>query len=257
MKKIFIFLLGVAAIISCKKGTINVGKCKVSRVIHFSNGSYDTTFTVYSGDSILTKVTYSNYPSVLTYSYIKSGNQYLMKRYTDGVEDLDGFFTLNTQGLIDTNRVTHIPSMLFNNKTKCYYNADGYATRIITDYTNYVNDVKYYYSGGNYSYWIYDFYDNVTPANTRRDSVVFEYYLDKPKLAGRNALEDKYGKLEKNLVKKFTFYNTSSGTVRKTYDYAYITDSKGLVTRQFFTAIDQPSGVITSKDTTDYEYICN
>ena len=88
--------------------------------------------------------------------------------------------------------------------------------------------------------------------------MVFEYYLTKPKLAEKYGFESKYGKLEKNLFKKWSFYNLLAGNVlRKTYEYEYLTDANGYVTRQVFISKNQPGDVVTGTDTTYYQYICD
>jgi len=257
MKKL-LFILSVAVLAGCNKNddkVVQPGEFRMSKSIHIGNSNTDTTYYTYSGDDASYKVSYSNTPSIYNNVYTKNGSQYDLAFYTNSTKTHEGFSHLTASGFIDTGRVTNLSTMLFNNRDKIYYDANNYATRIITAYNGYTNDIKKFYSGGNYSYWIYDLL-RTNPLDNTKDSVVFEYYLDKPKLTEFYMFESKYGKLEKNLVKKRSTYDLlNSGALKRTYDYQYLTDANGLVTRQVLIIKDQPGNVITSNDTTYYEYV--
>lgn len=258
MKNVF-FALIVLFLISCKKdGTIiNTSDCKLYRVVHHRYGDIDTTLFSYSGDNISYKATYSYSPIVSTIYYTKSGSQYLYKSYNNGVQKFDGVYLINSQGLLDSARFTNLTTLL-STSAKYYYNGDNYLMHAYSFYNTYANDVKYYINNGNYNYWIYNYYDLVTPSNSTRDSITFEYYLDKPKVIEIYVLESKVGKLEKNLVKRRLYYDLfNSNTLRRTYDYEYLTDANNFVTRQILTIKNQPGDILVSKDTTNYEYTCN
>lgn len=259
MKKLF-FILSILAMTACKKEnnstTLN---CKLSRIIHKTTGYTDTTVFTYSGDDVSYVTKYSNGSTNYIYHFTKSGAQYNVNIYWDSIHKYTGVYTLNGQGLFDSTFLLNLSTSVLNDWTKNYYNANGNVIRAVSNYTSYENDVKYYYnSDGNYSYWIYDFYDYRPSPAPYRDSVVFEYYTDKLKLAERSLFEKKYGNLEKNLVKKRSTYATLSGNVLKsTYDYEYLTDAKGLVTREIWTYRTQPGNVLSRSDTTYFEYNCN
>lgn len=258
MKKIII-ICSILIVVACKKDNPikTVISCKLAKKIHVTSTYSDTSVYTYTGENIMYTFKYSNSPVNRVYNYTKSGNKYLFNIYSDGVLSLDGFYTLNSNGFIDSSYSEHTPSMLLNSSGKNYYDANNYTTRAIGYYTSYINDIKYFYNNGNYSYWIYDLIYPSTPANNSRDSIVFEYYLDKPKKSVTTLFEEKYGNLTKNLVKKWSFYNTlSSNSLKRTLEYDYLTDADGIVTRQILISKDQPGNVITSSDTTYYEYIC-
>ncbi|MFN8297404.1 MAG: hypothetical protein U0T69_14495, partial [Chitinophagales bacterium] len=243
----------------CGKDKTTELTCKLSKSIHITSGYSDTTIYTYSGDDLIYTVKYSNSSTLYTYKYIKSGSQYNYEIYYDAVKKYDGFARLNAQGKIDTTRVTNLTTTLFNNRNRSYYDIDGKVLRAISNYNLYENDVKYYYTpDGNYAYWIYDFYDyRPMPVDTK-DSVVFEYYTDKLKKAEKFGFESKFGNLEKNLVKKRYYYDLfNSGNLRRTYEYEYLTNADGFVTREIWIIKNQPGDIETRRDTTYYEYICN
>ncbi|MCC6584894.1 MAG: hypothetical protein IT271_14410 [Chitinophagales bacterium] len=262
MKKFIFVLIVFTTIIGCKKeNSLVTLNCKLSKVIHIvSGGSTDTTTYSYTGDDMSYTTKYSSDPTTInTYSYTKAGGQYTYEILKNGVLAYDGIARLNAQGKIDSTRVTYLATMLFNNRNRSYYDTDGKVLRAISNYNTYENDVKYYYtSDGNYAYWIYDFYDFRPVPAPSKDSVTFEYYLDKPKKAEKFGFERKFGNLEKNLVKKRYYYDLlNSGTLKKTYEYEYLTDANGLVTREIWTVKNQPGNIETRRDTTYYQYTCN
>lgn len=259
MKNTSILLLLIVFNIGCKKSETTLSSCKVSKkMTHYSSGYTDTTIYSYSGDDYTQYTTYSNSSSTYLAKYLKNSGQYDVEYYYDGSLGMSGFITLTPSGLFDTSRVTNLSSSTFNNRTKNHYDTDGYMTRSVNNYNNYENDVKYFYSGGNYSYWIYDFTHFLNPSLSTKDSIVFEYYNDKLKLTELYLTESKYGKLEKNLVKRRLYYNLlAAGVLRQTYDYEYLTDGNGLVTRQIWTVRNQPGNTVTRSDTTYFEYVCD
>lgn len=257
MKRIY-YVIAVVAIISCKKeSNKSVLDCKLSKVIHTRNGSSDTTLYTYSGDNLSYTTRYSTSSTLYKYEYTKNGNQYDIKIYWDSVQHLYGTAFLNSQNLLDSTFLYNIINSNYNNRDKNYFNSDGYITRAISNYNTYENDIKYFYNNGNYSYWIYDLYDLPSLVNSQKDSIVFAYYLDKPKVAERYVFDRKYGIIEKNLVKSRSYYDLlNGGQLRLTYIYEYLTDANGLVTREILTSRTQPGNVVNRIDTTYFEYTC-
>lgn len=259
MKKYALLLIAIS-LFGCNKNDNNnpvTLNCKPARMIHRSGGAVDTTIITYSGEDIYYVYAYSNSTVRYSYKYIKSGNQYNFERYTDSVKSMQGTYYLNSQGLVDTGQSMFLPGMNFNDRDRYYYDANKNAIRAITNYNTYENDVKYHYSNGNYSYWIYDFTNFTTPSASTKDSVTFEYYMDKPKKAPRYATDLLYGNLEKNLVKKRSYYDLlNAGALRRTYEYEYVTDANGLISREIWTIKNQPGDIVIRRDTTDLEYFC-
>lgn len=246
---------------SCKKeeGTsIDYSTFRIKQAIHHLDGTIDTTIYTYSGDNVETRTVYSTSPStVYIRNFTKSGSQYQVDFYTNATHSHSGFYNINSAGFLDTSRLTNLSSMLFNNRDKYYYDADGRNTRSISNYNTYENDSKRYYnSNDDYMYWIYDVYRFDNPLLSRKDSVVFEYYLDKPlHVPFKAALESTLGKPNKHLIKKRLYYDLlNSNVLRQTYEYDYLTDENGLVTREIWRIYTQPGNVLTRTDTTFFTY---
>ena len=150
--------------------------------------------------------------------------------------------------------------MTFNSRQKSYFDANGFSIRDISDYNSYINDYKKFYNAaGDNLYWIYDLYYPATPADNRRDSIVFEYDLNKPlHVLFEFAIQERYGKPNKHLVTKRLYYNTLAANVlTRTSEYQYEVDINGLVTKRISTSYTQPGNVATSSDTTYYNYYSN
>lgn len=259
MKNTSLLLLLIICIAGCKKNETVLLNCKVSKkVTHYSSGYTDTVVFTYSGEDYTQFTTYSNSSSTYQAKNIKNSGQYDLEYYYDGILRMSGFSTLTAAGLIDTSRITILSSSTFNSRSKYYYDTDNYLIRAINNYNTYESDIKYFYINGNYSYWIYDFTNFSNPSLTTKDSIVSEYYTDKLKVAELYPFESKYGKLEKNLIKRRLYYNLlAAGALRQTYDYEYLTNSDGLITRQIWTIRSQPDNTVTRSDTTYFEYVCD
>lgn len=258
MKKL-LFILTISFVISCGKdetpATVN---CKLSKTVTVRSSYTDTSVYSYTGEDYTSVTKYSNTATIYSRKYIKSGGQYTIEFFTDNVKSHEGFGTLTAQGKFDTSRITNVTTTLFNNRDKNYYDVNGTKIRSISNYNSYINDVKYHFIAGNYSYWIYDIFYPLDPPSNRKDSVVFEYYLDKPKVAEKFAFESKYGNPEKNLVKKRLTYNLLNANIlTRTLEYQYLTDADGLITREIVVSRNQPGNVFSYTDTIYYEYICD
>ncbi|MFN8237469.1 MAG: hypothetical protein U0T77_04810 [Chitinophagales bacterium] len=258
MKNTLFLLLLLLFITGCKKNESTLLNCKVSKKLtHYSSGYTDTTIFTYSVDDYTQFTTYSNSSDTYFAKYMKNSSQYDLEYYYSGILGMTGFITLTASGLFDTSRVTNLSTATFNNRSKNYFDADGYLVRSINNFNIYENDVRYFYTDGNYAYWIYEYTNFSNPSSSSKDSIVFEYYNDKLKTTELYPMESKYGKLEKNLVKRRLYYNLlAAGTLRQTYDYEYLTDGDGLVTRQIWTIRSQPDNTVTRSDTTYFEYVC-
>ncbi len=261
--KLILVIAITMTLFACKKEsnktTIDYSKVKIKQTI-VRHGVVDTITYIYNGENV---EEYSvNGGSLTRYlrKYIKNGSQFDLEFYSGTTKTHEGFSMLNAQGFIDTSRLTYIPTMSLNYRTKSYFDANGFAIRDITDYNSYINDYKKFYNAaGDNLYWIYDLTYPALPANNKRDSVVFEYDLSKPlHVPFEYALQEKYGKLNQHLVTKRLYYNTLAGNVlRLTYNYQYDIDANGLVTKRIQTIYTQPGNVLSQSDTTFYSYYRN
>ncbi len=261
----YLVLLIFIGLYSCKKDTVvgpsenDYSKYRVKEYIKHtvSNTSdyYDTTRFNYEGDNINYTTRISTAPTIYSTHIIKSGNQYLLERFSDNLQSLEGFYSLNIAGFIDTSNFVRMNGTT-NSTSRHFYNSSNQRIIDISYYENYTNDVKIHYANGNQSYWIYDFIHHTDPSRTTKDSVVFEYYNSVPLLVPfKWVLERRYGKPNENLVKKRTYYDQlNNNIIRKTYDYEYELDSNGLVSREIWRVTELPSGTVTRVDTTYYTY---
>ncbi|MCC6517018.1 MAG: hypothetical protein IT275_11755 [Chitinophagales bacterium] len=261
MKKSTLILAVLISIfsVSCKKDKLSIdySKIKVKQIATNNNGSsMDTIRFFYTNDNVKTVTNYSANPTFLyTWNYIKNGNKYDVSSIYGTVNTHEGFYNINSQGFIDTSRFTNIVTSAFNNRDKYYYNSDGYNTRSITNYNTYENDVtKYYTVEGDFKYWIYDFKHFTTPASSYIDSIAFDYYNDENHVAFEYSLQDKFGKLNKHLVKKRYNYDRTTGILKRTIEYQYELDSKGLVTRRISSYYNQPGNILSSTVDSRYTY---
>lgn len=246
---------------ACKKNNTGTGgpdytAFKIKKAIHYLNGSVDTSDYIYTGDTIAVRIHAKNSATVYTSKYFKTGDQITFQRFLNDKQDMTGFYLLNNKGYTDTSRLSFIPSGTINNYGRSYYNEQGFQTRDITNYIQYVNDVKKFYNNGDCSYWIYDFTYQVAPFTKTKDSVVFEYYTDLPLHVNfASPITDFFGKSNTHLVKKRTYYNLlNSNTISTTYEYSYNLNEIGLVTAQFYKIYNQPGNVLARNDSTFYTY---
>jgi hypothetical protein len=264
ISKIILLFIAILSVFACKKEydsntPIDYSKYKIKQVIRH-HGNTDTTTYFYNGENIDEFISYSNDPIKYLRKYIKNGNQFDLEFYSDNVKTHEGFDMLNTQGFIDTSRLTRISTMSFNNRSKSYYDVNGFLIRDISDYNTYINDYKKFYkTDGDNLYWIFDRYYPAMPANNTRDSIVFEYDLNKPlHVLFEFTQQDRYGKPNQHLVTKKLNYNTLSANVlSRTNEYQNEIDANGLVTKRILTIFNQPGNVILQSDTTYYSYYTN
>lgn len=260
MKKILFFGIITLLFSACKKEktTFDYTTIKIKQAIRYSNGNTDTTNYIYTGENVETRTIYSYNPStVYRRVFTKSGNQFLAEYYTNSSNTHSGFYRINADGLFDTARFTNLNTLLFNNRDRYYNDSEKRNIRSISNYNTYINDyLKYYNSEDDYTYWIATVNRLDFPLLSTKDSIVFEYYLDKPQnVLFSFALEKYFGKPTKHLVKKRLCYDMlNSMTLRRTFEYEYELDSDGLVTQQIWKAYNQPGNVLTSSDTTKYFY---
>ena len=263
ISKITILCIVILSAIACKKenvsNNIDYSKYKIKQAIRH-RGTIDTTIYYYNGENTDEYSAYNNTTTKYLRKYIKNGNQFDLEFYSNSVKTHEGISILNAQGFIDSSRLTYIPTMSFNNRSKSYFDANGFAIRDINDYNSYINDVKKFYTAaGDFKYWIYDLYYPATPADNQRDSIVFEYDLNKPlHVLFEFALQERNGKPNQHLVTKRLTYNTLAGNVLKsTREYKYEVDANGLVTKRINTSYTQPGNIATTSDTTYYSYYMN
>lgn len=89
----------------------------------------------------------------------------------------------------------------------------------------------------------------------RTDSIVFEYNT-KPFVAFyKSYLAEIYGKPQKNLVKKRTYYNALTKVAYQTWEYNYETDNMGLVTKETWNIYTLPNNVLERTESTYFTYL--
>lgn len=262
-----IILIGFS---SCKKdeetpnnNESDFSKYRVSKeVLHSVSSSQDYSRTInydYSnnGDDIVREVTYSNSSSVYVTSYTKSGSRIDLETRRDGALTEDGYYELLSSGNVDTTYFWDHSANRLRSASKYEYNGSNEQVRNINKYSSYTSDIKKYYSNGNTTHWIYDRIDHTDPNDNRTDSIVFEQYMGMPLVVTYGFdLGNRYGERDEHLVKKRTFYElTNNNQVRQTIDYEYVLDEKGLVTKQILMYTEEPSGMVTQRDTISYTYI--
>jgi len=262
MKKLQLLILGsvFAMAISCKKEnpSKDYSNVKLKTAITLHTAGNDTIKYFYNGDDIKAVSNNGSSPNYFyTTNYTKTVSGFNIGTIYGTTPTHEGFYTLNAQGYADTARLTNIITSSFNNRDKYYYDATGYLTRSITNYNTYINNIKFNYnSDKNYSYWIYDVTRPLNPSLSTKDSVVFEYYSDKLfHVSLSNVLYKIFGKPEKNLVKKRTYYDLNkSANIHRTTEYEYVLDTDGLVTQSLTKYLNQPGNVLTRADTVVYTY---
>jgi len=265
VKTLLVFLIIICSF-TCKKNSttapfdIDYSKYHVDQYIKHivtTNSDYfDTTTFSYKNKNITTTTRYSNSNEIYTSKYIKDGDRFIYQRYDDNVQFLDGFYSLNNSGYLDSSNIVRMDGST-NNTAKWKYSSGGQQIQSLSYYSGYTNDYKKYYSDRDYAYWIYDFDRYVNPITVNKDSIVFEYYNSMPMYVLYGwALESYTGEPNDHLVKKRTYYNLkNNSTVHQTYEYEYKLDDNGLVTQEIWRIIEQPSGIVTRTNTTNYTYI--
>lgn len=255
----------ILCIYTCKKspttaqGDIDYSSYRISQYINHivttNSDYYDTTKYSYNGENVITTTRYSNSAEVYRSEYIKDGNTYNYTRFDDDDESLNGFYSINNLGYIDSSSIVRMDGST-NNTAKWKYNTNGQQIQSTTYYGGYTNDVTRYYLNDNYDYWIYNFDRYVNPISTQKDSIVFEYYNSKPMYVLYGwALEKYSGKPNNHLVKKRTYYDLlNNNSVRQIFEYDYILDDNGLVVQRIWRIIKQPSGEVSRTDNTTYTY---
>lgn len=238
-------------------------KYRVSKeILRSSSSSQDFVRTInydYSnnGDDIEREVTYDYSTSVYITNYTKNGSRIDLETRRDGALVEDGYYELLSSGNVDTTYFWDHSSNRLRSASKYEYNSSNEQTRNINKYSSYTSDIKKFYSNGNTTHWIYDRIDHDDPNDNRTDSIVFEQYTNMPLVVTYGFdLGNRYGERDEHLVKKRTFYElTNNNQVRQTIDYEYQLDEKGLVTKQILKYTEQPSGMVTQRDTLTYTYI--
>ncbi|MCO5229556.1 MAG: hypothetical protein M9958_00230 [Chitinophagales bacterium] len=253
-----VFILSTLTLNSCSKDKQKNDEktIKLKQVVTtFDGSSFDTLKYIYTGDDVKTISSYSNSPTIYTWIYTKNENKYDMSIYNGTTLTHNGFYEINAQGYLDSLIIINLATSTINNRDKYYYNSNGYNVRSISNHITYINDIyKYYNSDGDFTYWIYNFEDNRVPANPFIDSITFEYYPNELKVPIDYALQDKFGKNNKHLVKKRNNYDRATATLKKTYEYIYEFDSKGLVTKRFLKIFSQPGNILISSEQDEYSY---
>ena len=257
MKKIIVAALFISLITACNKNkdaTPPVADYKVKTAIHRLNGVVDTTTYTYSGSTLTVDVRYSNSPTTYRTIFTQGSGVYRSEYFTNGTKTTNGYYRIAANGYIDTTSTVRTDGTI-NNSSKYEYNSSGYNTRLTSNYVTYEQDYHMNYSGEDYSYWINNFRNFSDPSQNKRDSIVFEFY-NKPQVASYKSFPwGLYGKPVKNLVKKRTYYNqTTGGNLYQTWEYEYETNSAGLVTREIWAVYNQPGNVLNRKDTTNYTW---
>lgn len=254
MKKI-LFLLCIAAVISCKKENNTMTRnCKLSKIISVTGANSDTTDITYFTDSFWVVTKYSS-GGIYKTSYVKSGNQYNYKYYANKIHTLSGTMFLTASGYVDSISRIVVSTSLQNYSYKAFYDAEGHATKTRDLYisgTTYSNRNEYEFQNGNVSKENFTFYNFTTSSLTYNDSVVYEY-TDKPNLCPIEYAEQfLYGKPTKNLVQTKSYYsrlNSNALRLRKTYDYTF--NSDGYISQLVYTRNDF---VLSTSSTTTYTY---
>ena len=267
MKTIFIHLIMTLLICvtttSCKKSdgpprTDNSRYYIKTRVNKVNGGTYSYLYE-YSNGALSSYTLQSIQPggSVSNYTYTASKTASTVTESTilNGAANLTNTHWLTGINNVDSSRSVRANGTI-NSNAKYYYNSRNEASREIIYYSTYTNDVKRFWSDGNNMYSIYDFTHLATPAQSYRDSLVYEYYTDKPNNLNLPTFGTATGNANKNLVKKRTAYQTLNGNaIRNVYDYQYQWNDKGLVTQQIWVITDYPGMTISRRDTTTYTYV--
>lgn len=247
---------------SCKKNkdvpapTFDYSKVKVKSKTHTASNyaTTDTTRYTYTATGFTEINNSSNSTTVFKTEFAKTGNTYTGQSYNNNTLSVNWVNHLNAMGLADSSFGIR-PNNTFNNKTYFKYDANGYNSDEVISYITYGYNNKKYYSNENIAYIISDFWQT-TPLVSRRDSIVYETYTDKPlHVFYSYRLQEQYGKKQKNLTKKTSSYNTSNfNELRRTVEYEYETDANGLVTKETQRWYSHPGNVLILTDITTIEY---
>lgn len=251
----FLFLLSC---IGCSKNNNSrtTPQYRVSTAIHHLNGDTDTTHYTYNDRDIDVRQVYASNPSrVYFYRYTYEANGYRLTSFTGATQTQTGWFRINSNGYIDSSRTIRQNGTV-NSTLLYYYDNEGKEIRNVADWGSYKNDYRKFYQDGNYSYWINDYINMSSPSLNQKDSIVFEFYADKPqKTFYKGHLADQYGKPVQNLVKRRLYYKLTDGNqLFQTWDYNYLTDAQGNVTREVWQVFTYPGAILSRSDTTFYTY---
>ena len=269
MKTLFFLISTSIVLASCSKNDsqpaiIDYSQYKLKTSVH-SRRSYTTTSSEFSSDT--STYTYSgitlNYTTrystgrVSDNSITLNNGLYTQDLVVDGTPSpTKTYYKLNASGHIDTSWITN--NTATTQTSKYNYNGDGTRAMEIHDYSSYKNINRYYYQNGAASYSLNERISNSPSVPNGNDSVVYEYAYDLPFRADyyNSGLPTfLFGKPANNLLKKTTRYNKlNNNSVTQTTEYAYQTNSMGLITRRIFNLYTQPGNVLVFADTTVYTY---
>lgn len=227
----------------------------IKTAIHHANEVIDTTTYTYNSNLVNINVGYNNSPGIIyRTNYTKFQGYILSTVLNNNTKTMDGYIKLNKINYADS--VANIRANgTINNKSIFKYDANGNAIQEIQDYITYENNIKKYYSNGNFSHWIYQYTNRSNPNQNRTDSIVFEYNT-KPFVAFyKSYLAEIYGKPQKNLVKKRTYYNALTKVAYQTWEYNYETDNMGLVTKETWNIYTLPNNVLERTESTYFTYL--
>jgi hypothetical protein len=266
MKRVLIIVLAIIAISACKKdGTSPTLKnCVLVGYVHGISSGGDSAVIAYYTDSV-SVTTY--YPDGSKYknTYVKSGSNYnfkierLLPTY---LQSNNGVLVMNGWGYVDTAYRFNSVTTLLNYTDKQIYDGSGHVIKYTNTYisgTTYSNIATFYFnSAGNIDYQRHLQYNFTTAMTTNNDSIVNQYYTDKPNRAPIDYAEQFLygGKISTNLIKAQSFYDYLNGnTVRRTVTYSYTLNADNYVSQAIITNIDHvtPS---TTIDTLRLYYAC-
>lgn len=252
---VFLLLAGLAA---CRKSNSdrNSSPYRVVSAIHHLNGETDTTRYTYNGRNVEIRQVYSRTPSDVYLSrYTFEGSGYRLASFTGTTQTQSGWFRTASNGYIDSSRTIRQNGSI-NNTLLYQYDSEGKEIRNQADWGTYKNDYRKFYRNGNYSYWLNDYTNVSNPSLNQRDSIAFDFYSDKPqKDFYKGHLPDMYGKPVTHLVKSRRYYNMNrSGELYQRWEYNYLTDAQGYVTREVWLIYTYPGEVLSRSDTTFYTY---
>ncbi|MDF2381299.1 hypothetical protein JMG10_07470 [Nostoc ellipsosporum NOK] len=257
MRFCLVFLL-MGCLAACRKNNSDrtPSEYRVVTAIHHLNGETDTTRYSYNGRNVDIRQVYSRNPSEVYLSrYVLEGNGYRLTSFTGATQTQSGWFRIGANGYIDSSRTIR-QNATINNTLLYTYDSEGKEVRNQADWGTYKNDYRKFYSNGNYSYWLNDYTNAGNPSLNQRDSIAFEFYTDKPqKIFYKGHLPEMYGKPLQNLVKSRSYYNMSrSSELYQRWEYNYLTDAQGYVTREVWLIYSYPGSVLQRSDTTYYSY---
>lgn len=269
MKKISLIFSCIFLIACAKKETslvapsIDYGAYKPKQIIH-STRNYSGSTVTYSLDTLAFTYKGSNISYVLKrngrvnndYNVVLENGIYTEVFSQKGVLSPQKiYYRLNASGLIDSTWLTSNDKITQGGSYK--YNADGTKDFELYNYTNYINTKKYSYKNETAVQAIIERISYLPSIPPAKDSVVFEYttlpYRADFSINGMPI--SRYGKPEKYLIKKATYYNKlDNNALRQTYEYSYQTNEIGLTSKKIMNIYTQPGNVLLLTDTIAYSY---